>query len=110
DFGLGYNAPTDDFVSVGAGSNLLRQVGGSIGNWNWMNIYYAANYNYLNKYFLGLNVALDGSSRFGKNAQKGAIGIGDNKFAFMPSIAGSWLISSEDFMNDSQKIDVLKLR
>jgi TonB-linked SusC/RagA family outer membrane protein len=110
DFGLGFNSATDDFLSVGAGSTTLRRVGGVLGGWNWMNVYMANNYSISNKYFFALNFALDGSSRFGRDAQNGAIAIGENKFAFMPSVAAGWLISSEDFMANNKFINFLKLR
>lgn len=104
DLGLGYNASTDDFTSVGAGSNLLRQVGGALGEWNWMNIYANADYNYRNKYFLTTNYAVDGSSRFGDKMD------GSNKYALMSSLSGAWMISSEGFMKNFKAIDYLKLR
>jgi len=109
DYGLGYNSATDDFTSVGAGTNTLRRVGGSIGNWNWINGYLATNYGFLNKYFVSVNLALDGSSRFGNEAQDWAIGVGNEQFAFLPSVAGAWLISSEPFMTGNT-INLLKLR
>jgi TonB-linked SusC/RagA family outer membrane protein len=110
DFGLGFNSATDDFLSVGAGSTTLRQIGGTLGSWNWMNLYMANNYGLMNKYFLSLNLALDGSSRFGKDANNGAVKIGQHKFAFMPSVGAAWLISSEDFMANNKFINFLKLR
>lgn len=99
DLGLGFNSATDDFTTVGAGSNLLRQVGGSLGEWNWINSYLSVDYNYVNKYFLTLNTAYDGSSRFGNNIDFSALG----------SISAAWLLSSEDFMKNSG-INLLKLR
>lgn len=104
DLGLGFNSSTDDFTLVGAGSNLLRQVGGALGEWNWMNIYANANYNYRNKYFLTTSYAVDGSSRFGDKKN------GDDKYALMTSITGAWLVSSEGFMKNMKAIDYLKLR
>ncbi len=105
DLGLGYNSSTDDFTSVGAGSNLLRQVGGALGEWNWLNIYANANYNYRNKYFLTTSYAVDGSSRFGDK-----IADGKDKYALMTSLTGAWLVSSEGFMKNVKAIDYLKLR
>ncbi|MFV8324421.1 SusC/RagA family TonB-linked outer membrane protein [Flavobacterium sp. ZS1P14] len=105
DLGLGYNSSTDDFKSVSAGSNLLRQVGGALGEWNWLNIYASANYNYRHKYFLTTSYAVDGSSRFGDEKSDGA-----DKFALMTSITGAWLVSSEGFMKNLKAIDYLKLR
>jgi len=103
DLGLGYNSPTDDFTSVTSGSNLLRVVGGSLNEWNWLNFYANANYNYHDKYFLTTSYAVDGSSRFGDED-------GENKFSLMTSITGAWLVSSENFMKDLKGINYLKLR
>lgn len=105
DLGLGFNSSTDDFTSVGAGSNLLRQVGGVLGEWNWLNIYGNADYNYHNKYFLTTSYAVDGSSRFGDKDSNGK-----DKYALMTSITGAWLVSSEGFMKNVKAIDYLKLR
>ncbi|MFV5687683.1 SusC/RagA family TonB-linked outer membrane protein [Flavobacterium sp. ZT3R25] len=105
DLGLGYNSSTDDFKSVGAGSNLLRQVGGVLGEWNWLNMYASANYNYRHKYFLTTSYAVDGSSRFGDKKSDGA-----DKLALMTSITGAWLVSSEGFMKNLKAIDYLKFR
>ena len=108
DFGLGYNSPIDQLISVQFGSNALRQVGGSIGESTWLNTYFNTDYSYADKYFFSFNVAMDGSSRFGKNINN-ALTIGSNKLAVLPSIAAAWLISSEKFIKGS-KIDLLKLR
>jgi TonB-linked SusC/RagA family outer membrane protein len=105
DLGLGYNSPTDDFTSVGSGSTLLRQVGGALNQWNWLNMYVNAKYNYRDKYFLTTSYAIDGSSRFGDDAATGA-----NKYAVMTSITGAWLVSSENFMKNVKAIDYLKFR
>jgi len=109
DFGLSFNSANDDYVNIGAGSNLLRQIGGRLGNWNWVNFYFANQYSYLDKYLLSLNLALDGSSRFGKKASNGAVSLGDNAFALSSSISGAWLISSENFFN-IDNVNLFKLR
>ena len=108
DYALGFNSATDDLVSVQNGLNALRQVGGGIGEWNWMNTYFNAEYGYKNKLYLAFNAAVDGSSRFGKQAKNGVV-INSNPFAVLPSASLAWLMSSENFMADS-KIDLLKLR
>ncbi|WP_140486097.1 SusC/RagA family TonB-linked outer membrane protein [Flavobacterium sp. GSA192] len=104
DLGLGFNSSTDDFTLVGAGSNLLRQVGGALGEWKWLNIYAGADYNYRNKYFLATSYAVDGSSRFGDKMN------GKEKYALMTSLSSAWLVSSEGFMKNFRAIDYLKLR
>lgn len=109
DINLGANSATDQLRSVGNGVAALRRTGGDIGKYRWLNTYLAADYSLLDKYFISLNVAVDGSSRFGKNVPD-ALAINGNSFAVMPSLAGAWLISSETFMADSRVFDLLKLR
>jgi TonB-linked SusC/RagA family outer membrane protein len=60
-----------------------------------------ANYNYDNKYILGLSGRLDASSNFGTN----------NKNGFFPSVSAAWRISEESFMRDNvQQVSQLKVR
>lgn len=61
-----------------------------------------ANYNFDNRYMLTLTGRADGYSAFGAN----------NKYAFFPSAAVAWNISSEDFMEKARDkgVDMLKLR
>ncbi len=115
DIELGYNSATDDFITVGTGANALRKTGGDIGKYSWINTYLAADYALNDKYFLALNLAVDGSSRFGtelpdRTGFTKALNISGHNFAVMPSIGASWLISSESFMSGLKAIDVLKLR
>lgn len=59
------------------------------------------NYAYAGKYLLTLTGRSDGYSAFGAN----------NKYAFFPSAAAAWNISSEDFMENAHNwLDMLKLR
>ena len=107
-FGRSFNSATDDLVSVQSGSAALRQVGGGIGNWNWMNIYLGVDYGFMSKLFLTLQAAVDGSSRFGDDVPDGLRTKGRN-LAIMPSVGAAWLVSSENFMAGSA-INLLKLR
>jgi TonB-linked SusC/RagA family outer membrane protein len=108
DFGFGFNSAIDELVSVGNGAASLRRVGGVAGESNWVNNYLSADYSLSDKYLVSFNLAIDGSSRFGKNIP-GAMTISGNKFAVMPSIAAAWLVSSEKFM-DGKTFDMLKIR
>ena len=58
------------------------------------------NYNFQEKYFLTGSIRRDGSSRF----------IGDNKWDTFGSIGASWIISKENFMNNSNFFDFLKFK
>ncbi|HVG15183.1 MAG TPA: SusC/RagA family TonB-linked outer membrane protein [Chitinophagaceae bacterium] len=110
DLGVGYNTPTDDFKTLNTVLPTLRQVGGGLGEWRWVNTYLGADYSLRDKYFVAFNTALDGSSRFGKDGDVGAIDINGYKFVLSPSVAAAWLISSENFMANSKFIELLKLR
>lgn len=108
DFTLGFNSATDELINVQNGVNALRQTGGGIGTWNWMNTYFNFDYSFKNKFFLSANAAMDGSSRFGTQG-KGGVGIGGVRYAVMPSLGAAWILSSERFMANSS-IDLLKIR
>ena len=58
------------------------------------------NYNYNEKYLFTGIIRRDGSSRFGAN----------NKFGVFPSVSVGWVVSNEDFWNQSGIISNLKLR
>ncbi|MGQ3676830.1 SusC/RagA family TonB-linked outer membrane protein [Tenacibaculum discolor] len=59
-----------------------------------------ANYSYDNKYVIEGSIRRDGSSKFGAN----------NKYGTFWSVGGAWLISQENFLNDSSWLSNLKLR
>jgi TonB-linked SusC/RagA family outer membrane protein len=108
DYGLGYNSPIDELVSVGNGVNGLRKIGGEIGEAKWFDIYAGADYSYKDKYFLSVNAAADASSRFGKEVPN-TLNINGNVFAVLPSVSAAWVITSDKNMNGS-KLNLLKLR
>lgn len=58
------------------------------------------NYSYDNKYLLSGTLRRDGSSRFSP----------DNRWGTFYSISGAWRIDMEEFMQNSDFIDMLKLR
>lgn len=58
------------------------------------------NYAYDNKYFAQVILRREGSSRFGAN----------NKWGNFPAASVGWTISQEDFMQDIEEINNLKLR
>jgi TonB-linked SusC/RagA family outer membrane protein len=108
DWGKSYNSSSDEMKTLGDGMNALAQMGGSLGDWNTVSNYLNIDYGYLNRYFLSFDGALDGSSRFGKNAD--GIKIFNNTYGLFPSASAAWLITSEDFMKSQKIVDVLKLR
>lgn len=103
-----------DFLYVNGLNNRTR----SLSN------YYQAEYAYDNRYFLTGTLALDASSRFGrhtgqginltsykKNRETGEI-IKDRSrsLGVFPAINGAWIASSEEFMQNLEVINLLKIR
>jgi TonB-linked SusC/RagA family outer membrane protein len=103
-----YNSSSDDLQSLGNGNLSLASMSGVLGGWKWMSFYFNGEYSYLKRYFVACNVALDASSRFGKEAD--GVKLFGNVFGAFPSVTAAWLASSEDFMSRLGLVDVLKLR
>ena len=78
---------------VNAGSN-------SVSEWGLVSYFGRLNYNYSDKYLLGVNFRADGSSRFGEN----------NRYGYFPSVSAGWRIIGEDFMAGVETLSELKLR
>tara|TARA_B110000503_G_scaffold10383_1_gene14051 strand:- start:1781 stop:4828 length:3048 start_codon:yes stop_codon:yes gene_type:complete len=57
-------------------------------------------YSYNNKYLLEFNGRYDGSYKFSKDA----------RFGFFPSFSAAWRVSEENFLNNSNVINNLKIR
>jgi len=59
-----------------------------------------ANYNFADKYLITATFRADGSSRFGAN----------NRWGYFPSAAVAWRLNNEQFMQNVNFVDELKLR
>lgn len=58
------------------------------------------NYDFRSKYLLTATLRADGSSKF----------LGDNRWGYFPSAAVAWKINEEDFLQDVEWLDALKVR
>lgn len=67
---------------------------------NRLNYYLYTHYGYDNRYMVDMTLGMSGSNRFPTG----------NKYNFSPVLSAAWLISKENFMNDIEWIDLLKLR
>ena len=103
-----YNTSSDNMQSVGNGIIDYASASGVLGAWKWQSFYLNGEYSFMRRYFLSLNMALDGSSRFGKDAD--GLKMFDHVFGLFPSVTGAWLISSEEWTGNLSFIDLLKLR
>jgi TonB-linked SusC/RagA family outer membrane protein len=77
---------------TGATTNLIQ--------WTLFSYMGRLNYDFKGKYLATVTLRADGSSRFGEN----------NRFGYFPSVALGWNISDEQFVQNSNFIDLLKLR
>lgn len=93
------NLPTPDFRYANSAANPISIGGFWTGN-KKSAIFSNVRYEYAGKYILSLVGRYDGSSRFGANY----------KYAFFPSVSGSWIASEEDFLKTSNAINLLKIR
>lgn len=92
-----------------AGSEVLnnaanmRSINGIMEDWALNSVLFNANVSYTDRYFAQVSFRNDGSSRFGKEKQRGSF----------YSVSGGWNISNEKFMKKSSAsswINELKLR
>ncbi len=99
---LDLNTPSDEFKSLGQGSQFsyLRSTSGDNRGLKWIAYYGNLDYNFRNKYYLNANVSYDGNSAVNS----------DNRYNIYPSVSAAWRLSSESFMNETSWISDLKLR
>ncbi len=108
DLGQGHNTGTDqlrnlfsdqEFRFIDGANQRVRSIS------NYMNLEYAYN----KRYFVNASLAMDASSRFGKET-KGGFQIFGHSWGLFPSLNVAWLASSEKFMSKIDWIDILKVR
>lgn len=76
----------------------------------WSSLSYFANidYNYKETYYLTAQLAMETSSRFGKDVESGLKMFGVN-WGFFPSIQGAWVLTNEKWFRPNKGINMLKL-
>lgn len=94
--------PTNNMTDMNGGSsspNDSEAEGGSEEN-KMMSYFGRVNYSFKDRYLLEANVRVDGSSRFHE----------DHRWATFPSFSAGWRINEEDFMQDLNWLNNLKVR
>lgn len=94
------NYPTNDLRELAAGPILGQTNDGSSYDWAINSLYGTANYNYNEKYLLGLSYRRDGTSRLPSNTRWGNYS----------SVSVGWRISKEDFMKNLTWLNDFKFR
>ena len=104
---LGYNTGNDKTPFVK--SELMNARSGGGGD-QWTNIawYAQAQYDYLQRYFVQLNLTAETSSRFGIDAESGLKAFGA-RWGLFPGAQASWVLSSEPWLAGVKGIDFLRL-
>ena len=99
---LDLNTPSDDFKSLGQGSqySYLRSTTGDNRELKWISYFGDIDYNFRNKYYLNANLSYDGNSAVNS----------ENRYNIYTSVGAAWRLSSENFLNQVNWLEDLKLR
>lgn len=95
--GVGF--PSDEFQTIDGASSIIFGSGNKSA-YAFLSYFARATYSFSNKYLFKASVRRDGSSRFGKATQYGTF----------PAFSAGWILSEEDFFNNSKVFSFLKLR
>ncbi|MGC9352230.1 MAG: SusC/RagA family TonB-linked outer membrane protein [Mariniphaga sp.] len=102
--GTGYDIPNNswEFADISLANGLSDTK--STGSWTYdqrrLSYFTRLQYDYNGKYLLSAMLRRDASTKFGP----------DNTVAYFPSATLGWIISDEDFMENAEKIDLIKFR
>lgn len=104
-----YNTSFESISATGYDSDLLRTISAATTISNSESFEYESrlisyfgrvNYAYDDKYLLSLSLRRDGYSAFGQGS----------KYGNFPAASIGWIVSNEDFMKESEVVNMLKLR
>ena len=78
-------------------------------NDQWRNLtwYAHADYNYRNRYFLEASLAMEGSSRFGKESR--GLKLGGVRWGIFPSVQAGWVLTNESWFPKTDFVNYLQL-
>ncbi|MBO4802309.1 MAG: SusC/RagA family TonB-linked outer membrane protein [Bacteroidaceae bacterium] len=101
----GYNTGNDKTPQI-SGTDQ-KQIFGSSENWASLTWYGQARYNYLGRYYLQGDLAMETNSQFGRDA-KGGLKLAGVAWGIFPSLQAGWIVTNEDWF-DAPGIDYLKV-
>lgn len=103
---LGYNTGSDKtpFIS----SDLMNATtAGTKDSWNHVSWYGQAEYDFMSRYYLQASLSLDGSSRFGNDAD--GLKMFGAPWGVFWGVQGSWVVSNESWFAKVKPINYLRL-
>lgn len=95
----GQEFPSDDLQTVDSASEIVGG-GSSRTAFNFLSYFARTNFSFWNKLLFKASLRYDGSSRFGA----------DERYGWFPAFSAGYILSEEDFLNESETISLLKLR
>ena len=101
---LGYNTGSDKTPFINDTQN--KSTTGTTNDWSSMTWYGQARYDYRKRYFVEGNLAIESSSRFGKEAKEG-FKLAAVRWGVFPGIQAGWVLSNESWF-DVPGIDYAK--
>ncbi len=103
----GYNTGNDKTPNMSA-SLQNKQTNGLDNKDIDLTYYVTADYNYLERYYLSAALAMDGSSKFGVDAEEG-VKMGNYAFGFFPSLETAWVMTNEAWFRPNRVVNYLKV-
>lgn len=95
----GTGFPSDDLQTVESASEITSGLSNRT-KYNFLSYFGRATFSIMDKYLIKGSLRYDGSSRFGVS----------NRYGVFPAASVGWIISQEDFLKNSNTINLLKLR
>ncbi|MBQ8423463.1 MAG: SusC/RagA family TonB-linked outer membrane protein [Coprobacter sp.] len=108
-YGEGHNTSSDYMNALSNTTSSLKFSDGVTNNWKNMAWYLTAEYAFMKRYMLDFNIAMETSSRFGKNADN-ALKMCGVAWGLFPSVNAAWIVSSEEWMKNATFINFMKIR
>ena len=113
-FAFDNNEPQGQYASAGndktpniSASMDYVEATGADDEWRNLTWYANADYNYRNRYFAQLTLAMEGCSRFGKEAD--GLKLGGVTWGIFPSVQLGWVLSNESWFPQNNSINYLLL-
>lgn len=103
---VGYNTGNDKTPFMRKDLSNVSVVGVNE-NWRSMAMYAQAEYNFKTRYYVQANLTMEGSSRFGKDAN--GLRLFKAPWAVFPGIQASWVLTNEPWMAKVNGVDYLRL-
>jgi len=104
---LGYNTTNDKMPAISSSLDNAKPYGYS-NSWKNIAAYLSAQYDYLQRYYLQVNVAAETSSRFGRDADH-AVKLFEVPWGIFHGVQASWVLTNEPWFAAIPGIDYLKL-